>query len=170
MNIDKSRLVNNFIFIFILVFFDQFSKYLVIKYINIGTEYFSFFGDFFKIIHVRNTGILFSIGSNIDSSLKNLFFLIIPIVILIFVFYFALKETTTIVRVALLLIISGGIGNIIDRIFKPLGVVDFLDVKFFGIFGLQRWPTFNFADSYVVIGIALFVIYDLFAKNKSTDL
>ncbi|UPA17954.1 signal peptidase II [Borrelia puertoricensis] len=170
MNINRSRLINNFIFISILVFFDQWSKYLVVKYIRIGAEYLSFFGDFFKIIHVRNTGVLFSIGSNIDPSLKNLFFLIIPIIVLIFVFSFALKETNKIARIALVLILSGGIGNIIDRLFRPLGVVDFLDVKFFGIFGLQRWPTFNFADSYVVIGITLFIIYDLFVKNQSTNL
>lgn len=99
-----------------------------------------------------------------------MFFLIIPIIVLIFVFSFALKETNRIARIALVLILSGGIGNIIDRLFRPLGVVDFLDVKFFGIFGLQRWPTFNFADSYVVIGITLFIIYDLFAKNQSTNL
>ncbi|AHH12493.1 Lipoprotein signal peptidase [Borrelia hermsii YBT] len=170
MNIDRNRLIGSVIFISILVFIDQWSKYLVVKYISIGTEYLSFFGDFFKIIHVRNTGILFSIGANINSSLKNLFFLVIPIIILVFVFCFVLKETNKIARIALILILSGGIGNIIDRLFRPLGVVDFLDVKFFGIFGLQRWPTFNFADSYVVIGITLFIIYDLFFKNKSTDL
>ncbi|BCR21895.1 signal peptidase II [Borrelia sp. HM] len=166
MNINKQRLINNLIFVSTLVFFDQLSKYLIVKYVRIGTEYFSFFGDFFKIIHVRNTGILFSIGSNIDSSLKNLFFLIAPIIVLAFVCICILKERNRIARISLLLILSGGIGNIIDRIFRPLGVVDFLDIKFFGIFGLQRWPTFNFADTYVVIGMTLFIIYDLFVIKK----
>ncbi|ACH93414.1 Lipoprotein signal peptidase [Borrelia duttonii CR2A] len=170
MNINRNRLVSNLIFISILVFFDQWSKYLVVTYVRLGTEYLSFFGDLFKIIHVRNTGVLFSLGSNIDSSLKNLFFLIIPIIILVFVFSFSLKENNKVSRFALILILSGGIGNIIDRLFRPLGVVDFLDVKFFGIFGLQRWPTFNFADSYVVVGMIVFIIYDLFTKDKSTNL
>ncbi|WP_024653560.1 signal peptidase II [Borrelia persica] len=170
MNINRNRLVSNLIFISILVFFDQWSKYLVVTHIKLGTEYLSFFGDFFKIIHVRNTGVLFSIGSNIDSDLKNLFFLIIPIIILVFVFSFSLKEKNVVSRLALVLILSGGIGNIIDRLFRPLGVVDFLDVKFFGIFGLQRWPTFNFADSYVVVGMTVFIVYDLFSKSKSTNL
>ncbi|AGT27445.1 signal peptidase II [Borrelia miyamotoi] len=170
MSINKHRLINNFIFVSSLVFCDQLSKYLIVKYVRIGTEYLSFLGDFFKIIHVRNTGILFSIGSNIDSSLKNLFFLVIPIIVLVLVFYFILKERSRFARIALLLILSGGIGNIVDRLFRPLGVVDFLDVRFFGIFGLQRWPTFNFADTYVVIGMTLFIIYDLFARRKSIDL
>ncbi|UER67640.1 signal peptidase II [Borrelia sp. BU AG58] len=162
----RNKLANNYLFISVLVFFDQLSKYLIVRYVELGDEYLSIFGDFFKIIHVRNTGILFSIGSNIDDNLKNLFFLVLPIVVLIFVFYFSLRERNGLIRISLLLILSGGIGNIIDRLFRPLGVVDFLDVKFFGIFGLQRWPTFNFADSYVVVGIVLFVICDLFIKNR----
>ncbi|AWG42841.1 signal peptidase II [Candidatus Borreliella tachyglossi] len=166
MNITRIEFVKNCIFISVFVFFDQLSKYFIVQHVEIGSEYLSFFGDFFKIIHVRNTGILFSMGSNIGSSLKSLFFLIIPIIILVFVFYFSLNEKNRMAKISLLLILSGGIGNIIDRLLRPLGVVDFLDVKFFGIFGLQRWPTFNFADSYVVVGITLFIIYDLFAKNK----
>ncbi|UGQ16149.1 signal peptidase II [Borrelia sp. RT5S] len=166
MGISKIRLINSYVFISVLVFFDQLSKSLIVQYVELGSEYLSIFGDFFKIIHVRNTGILFSIGSNIDDSLKNLFFLVLPVVVLVFVFYFSLKEKNSVSRISLLLILSGGIGNIIDRLFRPLGVVDFLDVKFFGIFGLQRWPTFNFADSYVVIGIGLFAICDLFIKNR----
>ena len=55
-------------------------------------------------------------------------------------------------------IIGGGFGNLIDRFFRPEGVVDFLDVKFYGLFGLDRWPTFNVADSAVVVcGTLLFV-------------
>ena len=57
-------------------------------------------------------------------------------------------------------------GNIIDRIFRPQGVVDFIDVKFFGIFGLERWPTFNVADaSIVVCGIILIVSFFLTIRN-----
>ena len=54
----------------------------------------------------------------------------------------------------------GGLGNYVDRIFRPAGVVDFLDFKFFGIFGLERWPTFNVADATVVVtGILLFISF-----------
>ncbi len=106
-------------------------------------------------------------GSDIHYSLKKIFFLAMPIFILIFVFSLALKEKNCISRISLLLIFSGGVGNIIDRLFRPSGVVDFLDFKFYGIFGLDRWPTFNFADSYVVIGMILFLVYDFFYKKKS---
>lgn len=56
------------------------------------------------------------------------------------------------------LILGGGVGNIIDRIFRPLGVVDFIDVRFYGLFGLERWPTFNIADSAIVVGGILLII------------
>jgi len=55
-------------------------------------------------------------------------------------------------------IIGGGLGNLIDRIFRPQGVVDFISVNFYGFLGFSRWPTFNIADSSVVVcGILLFL-------------
>nr|WP_267510894.1 signal peptidase II [Borreliella garinii] len=168
MGAKSKQYFNIFVFVISLIFFDQLSKYLVVKYVKLGSIYFSFFDNFFRIIHVRNTGILFSMGSDIHYSLKKIFFLAMPIFILIFVFSLALKEKNCITRISLLLIFSGGVGNIIDRLFRPSGVVDFLDFKFYGIFGLDRWPTFNFADSYVVIGMILFLVYDFFYKKKSS--
>jgi len=47
---------------------------------------------------------------------------------------------------------------LLDRFFRAEGVVDFIDVKFFGLFGLERWPTFNVADSAIVVcGAGLFI-------------
>ncbi|QFI14587.1 signal peptidase II [Borrelia sp. CA_690] len=169
MGAKSKQYFNIFVFIISLIFFDQLSKYLVVKYVKLGSIYFSFFENFFRIIHVRNTGILFSMGSNIHYSLKKIFFLIMPIFILIFVFYLSLKEKNCIARISLLLIFSGGAGNVVDRLFRPSGVVDFLDFKFYGIFGLDRWPTFNFADSYVVIGMILFLVNDFFIKRKALN-
>ena len=65
-------------------------------------------------------------------------------------------------------IVGGGFGNLIDRCFRTEGVVDFIDVKFYGIFGMERWPTFNIADAAVVVcGILLIISFLLpFKKNK----
>ena len=71
-------------------------------------------------------------------------------------YYVRGREITTLQRWAIAGILGGGIGNLLDRLFRPGGVVDFIDVRFFGIFGLRRWPTFNVADSSVVVcGILL---------------
>jgi signal peptidase II len=61
-------------------------------------------------------------------------------------------------------ILGGGLGNLADRIFRPAGVVDFIDVKFFGIFGFERWPTFNIADSAIVVCGILLLFTMLFQK------
>ena len=70
-------------------------------------------------------------------------------------------------------IIGGGISNLLDRFFRAEGVVDFIDVKFFGLFGLERWPTFNIADSAIVIcGAGLFVallIQEWKGKSKTPE-
>ena len=72
--------------------------------------------------------------------------------------YFRSKDFTKLQRWTICGIVGGGFGNIIDRVFRPEGVVDFIDVKFFGIFGYERWPTFNFADAAVVVcGIILLI-------------
>ncbi len=55
---------------------------------------------------------------------------------------------------AIALVTSGALGNLIDRIISPRGVVDFIDV---GI-GATRWPTFNVADMAVSTGAVLLAI------------
>jgi signal peptidase II len=63
-------------------------------------------------------------------------------------------------------IVGGGIGNVIDRIFRPEGVVDFVSVKFYGLFGLERWPTFNVADSSVVVCAILLVVSTIVIDSR----
>ena len=65
-------------------------------------------------------------------------------------------------------IVGGGLGNLIDRFFRPAGVVDFIDVKFYGLFGLDRWPTFNVADAAVVVcGILMVVSFIVTSIRES---
>lgn len=66
------------------------------------------------------------------------------------------------VRLAVLLVLSGAIGNIIDRIFRSY-VVDFFEFTFFD------WPVFNVADIYVVVGVILLTFLILFVV-KDEDL
>ena len=64
---------------------------------------------------------------------------------------------------------GGGLGNYGDRIFRPQGVVDFLDFKFYGIFGMERWPTFNVADMTVVIAAILLFISFLIPDRRAGE-
>ena len=65
-------------------------------------------------------------------------------------------------RVSLVLVLSGAIGNIIDRLFRGY-VVDFFEFTFF------EWPVFNVADIYVVVGVILLALMIIFVV-KDEDL
>jgi len=159
-----------FILTFVVIVLDQLTKALVVKNIPAYTIGYSFFGDFFRIINVYNPGVAFSFGASWSDLARRVSFSIVPVVVigLVVVVYFRNNEFTKLQRWAIAGIIGGGIGNLIDRIFRPSGVVDFLDVKFYGLFGLERWPTFNVADSAVVVcGIMLIISFIVFSVKDN---
>ena len=105
---------------------------------------------FFRLTHVRNTGSAFSLIKD-----QNILLTTIGVIVLIILIYF-LKEFDTdrpFVITAISLQIGGALGNLLDRIFLG-SVVDFFDI---GVSGVYRWPTFNIADSSIVIGITLLI-------------
>jgi signal peptidase II len=127
-----------------------------------------FRNGFLYIYHVRNKAIAFSLGENLPDSLRPLLFIVVPILVLGFLvwFYFNSQDFSRFQRWAFAGIIGGGIGNIIDRIFRPDGVVDFISIRIYGLFGMDRWPTFNVADSSVVVCCFLFFISILVSSKK----
>ena len=136
------------------------NSYVAAKWPQAGTLIKDFFNGFLQIYHVRNKAIAFSLGHNIPDTIKPVLFIVLPALVLGFLLWYYLKsdEFAGIQRWAVAGIIGGGAGNLIDRIFRPDGVVDFISIKFYGLFGLERWPTFNIADSSVVIScIILFL-------------
>ena len=119
-----------------------------------------FDNGFLWIYHVRNKAIAFSMGENFPEFIKPVLFIAVPVLVLIFLlwYYFKTGEFTKIQRWAVAGIIGGGLGNILDRIFRPDGVVDYVSVKFYGLFGLDRWPTFNIADASVVVCCVILLV------------
>lgn len=156
---------------FAVIVLDQFSKMLVVKNIPSGTIGVAVFGDFLQIIHENNLGAAFSIGSNFSSIGRLFSMCLIPLFVLlaIFVVYFVNKDFTNAQRWCITGLLGGGFGNLIDRFFRPSGVVDFIDVKFYGLFGLERWPTFNIADSAILICAFLMVIFILKDSFKESN-
>lgn len=171
----EKKLLMPFILTFAVIIADQITKCLVVKYIEPWTIGAQFFGDILRIVRVANNGVAFSMGDSLSLIGRRLCFGLIPIIImgLVIGVYFRNKEFTMLQRWAICGVVGGGIGNIIDRIFRVEGVIDFIDVKFYGIFGLQRWPTFNVADMAVVIcGIMLiisFVVITIQQKKNEGD-
>ena len=155
MNYYQRELILPFSLAGLIIILDQITKaFVVANWPRPGTFIRDVFdNDLLLMYHVRNKAIAFSLGDNIPAPLRLALFIIVPIAVLVFLtwYYIRTYEFSTLQRWAITGIIGGGIGNIIDRIFRPDGVVDFISVKFFGLFGLERWPTFNVADASVVI-------------------
>lgn len=125
-------------------------------------------GDFLAFIHVRNTGIAFSIGAFLGGALRVLLLIGLPLAIIAVLSAISWRGTgiTRLQRWAMAGIVGGGLGNLIDRIFRPEGVVDFIRFKMYGLFGMQYFPPFNIADSAVVVCGFLLAGSYIFAKKK----
>lgn len=137
--------------IIVAVLLDQITK----LYIDKNFDFFRndvIIEDFFSITHVRNTGAAWSILSG-----KTTFLIVLNSIIMILTFLFMLRSVNTTLTVSLALIIGGGLGNLIDRIFRG-SVIDFLRFKIFG----YNFPVFNVADICVVSGSILLLIFVLF--------
>jgi signal peptidase II len=168
---EKKKLLP-FILTGLVILADQITKAIIVALIPIYTVGANIFGDLLRIVHVVNTGVAFSLGDSMPLAIRRILFAIIPliVIILVIVVYFRNDEFNSVQRWSICGIIGGGIGNIIDRFFRAEGVVDFIDVKFFGIFGLERWPTFNVADAAVVVcGIILIVSFLITICKEKKD-
>lgn len=150
---------------------DQFTKALVIASIPLNTVAWAWGGDFFWLVHQRNTGVAFSLGNGLPDGLRQVLFLAVPLVILagLAVYGWRDKTLTLLQRWGLGFILGGGLGNIIDRAFPPggvAGVVDFLSFRLYGFLGMERFATFNVADSAVTVGGALIVLSLLVGRRR----
>ena len=154
----------------VVIVLDQITKMLVVRHIPLYTIGTQFFGDFIRIIHVANTGVAFSVGASWSETARRFLFSLIPLIVIgiVIAIYFRNNTWTKLQRWAIMGIVGGGLGNLIDRFFRAEGVVDFIDVKFYGLFGLERWPTFNVADSAVVVCGLLLVISFIVSSVKES--
>lgn len=110
---------------------------------------------FFNLVHVRNTGVAFSIFAGTDSPWRVPVLTALTLVALavIFFLYRESRPEEKAKRVALSLIAGGALGNLLDRV-RFGNVVDFLDFYV----GPYHWPAFNVADMAVTVGAALLVV------------
>jgi signal peptidase II len=168
----RSRLVP-LILSAVIILVDQIVKIVVIRTIPRGGSV-SVIGDFFRLIHVQNPAIAFSIGHGIQPGTRRPLFMLLPLFVIgvLFLYYLLTRDPLTkFQKWCFGALVGGGLGNYVDRIFRPEGVVDFLDFRFYGLLGMQRWPTFNLADATVVIaGILLFISFLLPTKRPTGEI
>jgi signal peptidase II len=172
MTVTKQKLLP-FLFTAFVIAADQIVKTIIVRnWPGDGVFIKDVFGnDLLWIIHVRNKAIAFSLGYNLPESVRPALFVFLPLVFLgvLIWYYLRIESLTRLQRWALAGIIGGGLGNIIDRVFRPEGVVDYISVRFYGILGLSRWPTFNIADACVVVCSVLLLLSIIVVPKQNGD-
>lgn len=119
------------------------------------------FGDVVRLTLVFNPGAAF--GLHVGEYSRWIFLVLTIVALVILGQLYRQTAARDVTRLLAIALVSGGaIGNLIDRVRGPQGVVDFLDI---GI-GDMRWPTFNVADMAVSTG-AILLAYVLWGEERS---
>lgn len=137
-----------------LIGIDQFSKYLALNYLK-GVSSIPIINDVFHLTYVENRGAAFGLFQNN----QIIFVVVAMIACIVGLYYLYKKDLNLLAKSSIILLISGAIGNMIDRV--RLGfVVDYFDFRII-------WEyVFNVADIFVVVGTILLCIYILFFEDK----
>ena len=69
-------------------------------------------------------------------------------------------------RISWTLVLGGGIGNLIDRCFRSLRVVDWISTDMYGFLGFDRFPTYNIADAAVTVSVCLLIVSYIIGEKK----
>ena len=144
---------------------DQVSKYLIVHFLKSPGHSVRVLGDFLVFILTYNPKGVF--GLNIAPGVS---YYILPLIGIFLVIFFARTSQHRGFIVCYGMILGGAFGNLIDRVFRHGGVVDFAQFSLAPI-GI-KWPIvnpwfiFNVADSCLVIGIILLLIFEIVGAQK----
>jgi len=146
---------------FLLILIDQAIKLVIINNLDIN-QVLVIINNFLMITHVINIGAAFSILQG-----KQIFLILFSIIFLIILGYI-LKKIKTYKNIDIIiysLVISGIVGNLIDRIVHGY-VIDFISFKFIDYY----FPIFNLADSFIVVGCTLYIYKTIKEEIKCKNL
>lgn len=142
---------------FLIILFDQLTKILVIKNFQLY-ESLSIL-PFFNLTFIVNYGFAFGFLNN--PSLNQIIVILVIFSIIAYFLYLLIKTQDQFFRFSLILVLSGAVGNFIDRVLHGF-VIDFIDIYL----GSYHWPAFNLADSSITLGFILIMFNILFLNKK----
>ena len=171
----------------IFLLLDQLTKYWIVHNVRFRIDEIEVIPGFFSIVHAQNPGAAFGMFGGFAN--RHVLFGIFTVIALGVVFDMLRKvpRTDLFMPTALGLVVSGAIGNAIDRVrgFLPIEalknngkVTDFLRVYtdnpsakewLINNFGTYEWPTFNVADIALVVGVCMFVIHYFFLEESKPE-
>lgn len=142
------------------VIVDQILKLIIYNTIGASGQNINLIPGILQLTYVENTGAAFGFFN------ARLFLIIFDILIIFFIIKILLDKKYPLndkAKTGLSLIISGGIGNLIDRIFRGF-VIDYIDIT-----QIIDYPVFNFADILVVAGVILIIATIIVNTVKSQE-
>jgi len=155
-----SKLLFSLLFLCVVIS-DQVTKFIIDSTLSLH-ESRSIIGNVLQLTYVRNSGAAFGLSFGNQTVM-----FIVTVVVTITLFYLFISgkiDTGTIVgKIALVMVLGGAIGNLIDRI-RMGEVIDFIDMGF----GRYRWPVYNLADIYVTVGMFM-LIFSFVIQSKSSE-
>lgn len=137
----------------LVLLIDQISKWWIVNILMKPLKLI-YVTSFFDLTLTYNYGVSFGMFSN--QRWSKFVFILIALNIIGFLFYWLRKAETKLLIFSIGMIIGGGLSNVVDRLFRG-AVVDFLSFHL----GRLYWPAFNFADSFIVIGVMIILTLSL---------
>jgi signal peptidase II len=172
----------------IMVILDQVTKLLAKAHlrplqaeVHPADRYVTVIDGFFRLKYAENAGAAWGLGADWSPAVRVPFFILITLVAIVAIGYMLRKlpADKKLLPVGFGLVLSGAVGNLIDRIYMNR-VVDFIDwyVRFDGPWDLKlftlsagehHWPTFNIADIGISLGVGLLFVELIFAKKHPEE-
>lgn len=143
--------MNRILFVFFLILSDQFSKILVVKNFSIGESLNIL--PLFDIFLILNTGIAFSLFDDGGPAGRWILVFLVFLVCLYLLYIIATENLNKYESLSLLMILSGGIGNLLDRAFRG-HVIDFIHIYY----ETYSFYIFNLADTFITIGVMIYIL------------
>ena len=139
--------------------FDQLTKFYIVSNFELGQST-EFLKGFIDIIYINNKGGAWGI---LEGQTWTLLSITAILMIVCFTLLLKLGKSNKVLFWSITLILFGGLGNMLDRIFRGGNVVDFLHFEFYPTF-----PIFNVADCAVVVGAFLLIGYFIFDSIRDS--
>jgi signal peptidase II len=149
----------------LIILMDQLTKFHIDSSMMLH-ESFPVIKGLFNITYVRNPGAAFGFLATAAPPFRYLFFVAVTVTAIVLIFHYIRKSKAEelLLTFSLSLILSGALGNLMDRI-RFGEVIDFLDVYI----GSYHWPAFNIADSAISVGAVLLLV-ELVRRGKERDM
>jgi len=146
----------------VVIVLDQSTKLIIQQTLPLHKQV-EVLSGFFNLIHVRNTGGAFGIFGGERDPLGSVLFVVASLIAvgILVILFLRVKEHEKTLAFSLSLLLSGAMGNLIDRVSYG-EVIDFLDFYV----SSYHWPAFNIADSAISIGIGLMALELLIKEHK----